>query len=126
MRGLFRALNDRDVDAIVTEFYAPDAEFMPALEGELEGTVYRGTNRLRAFYDDLYSVWEFLRAEISDVREVGDVVLARGRVTARGKSSGVDLDRSWTYALRLADGKIVWHRNFLDHAEALEALELRP
>jgi len=124
VRGLMAALNGRDVDAMVKTFYSPEAEFTPALQAALEGTVYRGSREIRAYYDELYGVWDELRVEVEDLRDLGDTVLGTGRVMARGRSSGVSLDRAWTFAFKLVDGKVVWHRNFLDHADALEALGL--
>jgi ketosteroid isomerase-like protein len=69
-------------------------------------------------------VWEDLRVETTEVRDFGETVLATGRVIARGKASGVGLDRSWSFLFRLRDGKVLWHRNFLDPAEARRAAEL--
>jgi ketosteroid isomerase-like protein len=124
VRGLIAALNRRDVEAMVGEFYTADAEFIPALQAALEGTVYRGSAAIRAYYEEIYDVWEELRVEATDLRGLGDIVLATGRVVARGKASGVALDREWAFAFKLVDRKVVWQRNFFGLAEALRVLGL--
>jgi hypothetical protein len=50
VRRLVAALNDADVDAMVGDFYSHEAEFVPAMQAALEGTVYRGTDEIRGYY----------------------------------------------------------------------------
>ena len=123
VRGLVAALNDRDVDAMVTRFYSPQAEFIPALQAALEGTVYRGSAEIRGYYDELYELWEDFRVDVADISVAQDAVLAIGRVIATGKASGLRLDRTWTFVFKLRNGRVVWHRNFLDDAEAHDAVK---
>jgi ketosteroid isomerase-like protein len=124
VRSLVAALNARDVDAMVGDFYAPDAEFVPAMQGALEGTVYRGSDEIRAYYDEIYAVWDQLRVDLDDVRQSGDTVFATGSVTLRGKTSGVELVRPWAFVFELAAGRVCRQRNFIDRDGALEAAGL--
>jgi len=124
VRGLVEALNRVDIEAMVSDYYASDAEFIPALQAAVEGTVYRGSDQIRAYYEEMNGVWDELRVELQDVRDLGNTVAATRRVRARGKSSGAELDAPWTFAFKLASGKVVWQRNFADHPGALKAVGL--
>jgi ketosteroid isomerase-like protein len=124
VRRLVAALNDADVDLMVGRFYTQDAEFAPAVQAALEGTVYRGSDQIRAYYREIYGVWDKLRVSLEHVTDVGDSVLATGSVTLRGKSSGAELVAPWTFLFELADGKVRRQRNFIDRAEALRAVGL--
>jgi ketosteroid isomerase-like protein len=124
VRRLVAALNDADVDLMVGRFYTHDAEFAPAVQAALEGTVYRGSDQIRAYYREIYGVWDKLRVSLEHVTDVGDSVLATGSVTLRGKSSGAELVAPWTFLFELADGKVRRQRNFIDRAEALRAVGL--
>jgi ketosteroid isomerase-like protein len=122
VRRLVAALNDADVDAMVRDYYTHEAEFIPAVQAAVEGTVYRGTAEIRSYYEEIYSVWDELRVDLDEVTDAGDSVLATGSVTLRGKTSGVELVRPWTFVFELADGKVCWQRNFTDQADALKAV----
>jgi hypothetical protein len=39
VQRMIAALNRRDIDTVVVELDSPDAEFIPAMQGALEGTV---------------------------------------------------------------------------------------
>jgi len=124
VRELVAALNSADVDAMVHEFYSRDAEFVPAMQAALEGTVYRGSDQIRAYYTEIYGVWDKLHVQLEDLTDAGAAVLATGSVTMRGKTSGAELARPWTFVFELADGKVRRQRNFTDHAEAIKAVGL--
>jgi ketosteroid isomerase-like protein len=124
VRRLVAALNSSDVDAMVRDFYAPDAEFMPAVQAALEGTVYRGSDQIRAYYHEIYGVWDKLRVELDGLTNAGDAVLATGSVTVRGKTSGAEMSRPWTFVFELVDGLVCRQRNFTDHTAALKAVGL--
>ena len=56
-------------------------------------------------------------------RDLGDIVLALGRLRARYKS-GVRLDSEIGWLTRYRDGLGVWGRGYQSHAQALEAAGL--
>jgi ketosteroid isomerase-like protein len=124
VRKLVAALNEADVDAMVADFYTHEAEFIPAVQAALEGTVYRGSDEIRAYYEEIYAVWDRLQVNLEDLRDVGDTVFAAGSLMLRGKASGVELVRPWAFVFRLAGGKICWQRNFTDRGDALKAVGL--
>ena len=57
-----------------------------------KATVYRGHEGVRDLWRDLDDVFEERRVEFAEIREVGDRVLATGRLHARGKGSGVETE----------------------------------
>jgi ketosteroid isomerase-like protein/gamma-glutamylcyclotransferase (GGCT)/AIG2-like uncharacterized protein YtfP len=114
IRGLVAALNRMDVDAMVVDFYTPDAEFVPAVQAELEGTVYRGSDAIRAYYDEVREVWEELHVDLDDVREAGGTVIANGSLTLRGRTSGAELVRPWGFVFELENGRVRRQTNFAD------------
>ena len=79
VRRVFDAINRRDVQAVL-EAYHPDAD-MSTLTSELvQGKAYRGHTGIREYFSSFADVWEELRLEPQEIRDlVADVlVVARG------------------------------------------------
>jgi ketosteroid isomerase-like protein len=117
--------NRRDFDALLEEL-DPEVEWHPAMQALLggEATVYRGPEGAREALRDLFDSFAELHLEISEVRDLGDRVLAHGRMRGRGTESGVEIESPWAYLLEFRNGKAIWVRAFLDPGEALGAEEL--
>jgi ketosteroid isomerase-like protein len=123
VRGVHRAFNGRDVEAIVA-VWDEQAEFMPVMSA-LEGAVYLGHEGLRRWMQEVDEDWDVFEAHGDEYRDLGDAVLALGRWHARGRASGIVLDvQTAAWLVRLRDGKVVWYRTFSDRAEAFEAAGL--
>jgi ketosteroid isomerase-like protein len=91
------AYNRRDIEAMLVIWH-PEAEWYPFTFEEIE-------------------------ASVEEVRDLGDTVLALGRLRARFRS-GVALDSEIGWLTRYRDGLGVWGRAYQSHAEALEAAGL--
>ena len=117
IRRLVEAFNDRDLDAMA-QVMEPGAELYP-LRAQLEGKVYRGYDGLREMLADFDQDWDFVRMDAEEFREAGDQVVVLGRLRARGRTSGVDLDVPMGFVWRLRDGKVVYARSFSEPADAL-------
>jgi ketosteroid isomerase-like protein len=117
--------NRRDFDALLEEL-DPEVEWHPAMEALLGGkaTVYRGREGARQALQDLFDSFAALHLEISEVRDLGDRVLANGWMRGRGTESGVEIESPWAYLLEFKNGKAIWVPAFLDPREALEAAGL--
>jgi ketosteroid isomerase-like protein len=63
-------------------------------------------------------------ASISECRDLGDAVIAFGRLRGQFKS-GVALETEIAWVARYRGGLLVWGRVFRTRAEALEAVGLR-
>src|SRR3954447_2824379 len=83
-RGL-DAGNRRDIESFL-ETLDPEVEWHPGLAALLEGeaTVYRGREEVREMFQDLFEAFADLRFEISEIRDLGDRVLAVGEMRGRG------------------------------------------
>jgi uncharacterized protein len=118
--------NRRDVEALVAAAH-PDIEWHPAILMMLSGkeTVYRGHEGVRQLMKDIDETLAVIHVEFSEFHDLGDRVLAVGRIKTRGTTSGVDTEAPVGYVADLRDGKFVRVRTYLDPIEALEAAGLR-
>jgi ketosteroid isomerase-like protein len=117
------ASNRLDIEALLEEL-DPEVEWHSAVAG-MGGEVYRGVEGVRELFRDAAEVFTRVTFEVSDIRDLGDRVLALGRLRARGHESGVQTEVSFNQLVDFKDGKAVRVRTYLDHKEALEAAELR-
>ena len=113
-----------DIDEI-ERWIAPDAELRP-LRAQLEGITYRGHEGLRRLWDDLNTDWDQLELPVEQMRDGGEVVLALGRLTARGRASGVELDVPIGQVWELRDGKVVRMEAYSEPADAVRAAGFDP
>jgi ketosteroid isomerase-like protein len=126
VRGSLDAWNRDDLEAFLATL-DPDLEWHTAIEGTAEGedTVFRGHVGAR-------QVWENYRGEVfgqleiwgEELRDLGDSVLRLGHLRIRGRTSGVEIESEFAMIIVLRDGLIVASRDYLSHAEALEAAGL--
>jgi ketosteroid isomerase-like protein len=102
----------------------PELEWHSAIVGGAEGNVYRGHEGFRRWYADSFESFEELRNEWSEFRDLGDRVLALGRVRARGRESGVEIDSPMGWVATIRRGKLLKAEGFLSRDKALEAAGL--
>src|SRR5215211_5344108 len=118
--------NRHDFDAMLEEL-DPAVEWHPVVEAMLRGeaTVFRGREEVRKWLQDLVEAFDDFRFEVLEFRDLGDELLAFGRMHAHGTESGVEIDSPLAWLVRSKDGKAIWVRSYLDPKEALEAAGLR-
>src|SRR3954469_1185369 len=83
--GTTEAVNRRDVPGLL-RFADPEIQFEPQV-AVLQGR-YEGHEGLRAFYADIFETYEVFQVHFSDVRDLGNQVLALGSASVVGKGSG--------------------------------------
>ncbi len=105
-------------------FMDPNGELYSAIIGGAEGKVYRGHAGFRSWFAETEVAFETLSTDLTEFRDLGDRVLGFGRVHARGRESGVELDSATGWLFTLREGKIVRAEGYLDPAKALEAAGL--
>ena len=119
------AYNRRDVEAVLA-FLDHEIEWYPLLPVMLggEATVYRGREGGREVIRDLDEAFPDLQADLSEVRDLGEQVLAIGHLRGRGKESGVLTQSEIAWLAEFKDGKAIRIREYLNPEEALEAAGL--
>jgi ketosteroid isomerase-like protein len=123
VREAVDAFNRRDLDAYLA-LMEPDVELTP-YERAVEGLgPYRGHSGVRTWWQETLAVLPDLRAELDQLRDLGDMVFARGRLHGTGAQSGAPIERTLWMAVEVRDRKAVsWH-TFETQAEALKAVGL--
>ena len=86
--------------------------------------MYRGHEGVRDLWRDLDDAFEARRVEYTEIRELGGRVLATGRLHARGKGSGAEVESPYGIVCDFENGKAIRVRTFLDADKALEAAGL--
>jgi ketosteroid isomerase-like protein len=120
------AQNRRDVQSMLDELDA-EVEWHSAIVGSLdrEAAVFCGHIGVRELYRDLWEAFDELRVEYSEVRDLGDRIIAFGRWIARGEGSGADTAAFLATVVDFRNGKAIRVRTYLNRQQALEAAGLR-
>lgn len=117
------AFNRRDIDAFLA-LSDPEVEFSPPNMGLEGGGAFRGHDGVRSWWANLLGVSPDFSAEFDEVRDLGDVTVARIRIHGHGVRSGAPMEQtSWQFA-EWRHNKCVRWRTFRSEAEALEAAGL--
>ena len=123
VRRAFDAFNRRDLDAFLALCH-PDVEFV-AYAMQLEGgDPYRGHEGVRAWWETIFAVYPDFRADIEELRDLGDLIITRARMHGRGVESAAPMDQEVWQVGRPRDGKVIGWRFFRSESEALEAAGL--
>jgi ketosteroid isomerase-like protein len=118
-----QAFNRRDLDAWLV-LADRNVEFTP-LNLELEGGSYRDHDGVRRFWEDYLTVFPDFSVEVDEVRDLGEVTVARVRLRGHGTGSDVPFEQPiWQVVKWRRQRCVSWH-SFRSEAEALEAAGLR-
>jgi ketosteroid isomerase-like protein len=125
VRRVYDAVARRDPDAVL-DLYDPEVEWDSSRSpfSRLVGgsRVYRGHEGLRAWFREYYEAWESIEEECKELIDAGDQVISVVSTRARGRASGVEVERAGYAAVwTIREGKIVRVVWFETRAEALEA-----
>jgi len=119
-RQAYSAFLDQDLDRFLA-LLDPEIEVVPIIGSDLAGTVYRGHEGIRDWWDHFFAVFRNFEVDLEEVRDLGDQVIATSRFQSEGSESGAHPDLVvWTVS-ELRNDKIVSWRTFRSEAEALEA-----
>ena len=124
-RGL-EAGNRGDVETLLG-ILDPEVEWHSALHALLGGEqmVFRGHDGVREMLRDLNDAFDEIQIEISEIRDLGDRLVAIGHTRNRGRESGAETESPIAFVVEFKDGKAISLRAYLDPDEALEAAGLR-
>jgi ketosteroid isomerase-like protein len=122
------AYNRRDLAAASAGF-SPDLTYYPYrefVEAGLTDACYHGPAGYRAYIESTYEVWGAdVRLEPTELIDLGGRLVVLADMPMRAQASGVPLGETYAAVATLKDGRIIEHRDFLNQAEALEAVGLR-
>jgi ketosteroid isomerase-like protein len=119
------AYNRRDAGAFLEDAH-PDVEWRPVFQTLLGGgaTVFRGHDAIRRMFREVDESLAAIDAEWSDIRDLGERVVATGRLRIRGRESGVETESPLGIVVDFSEGKVLRVQTFLDPAQALDAAGL--
>ncbi len=129
------AFNRGDIDAFVEGLDA-EVEWHPVFQVVMLGgvaEVYRGHEGVREELREWYETLGEVQVAISETRDLGERIVAIGRVRARGQESGapvefpesgIDVPGEMGQVIEVVDGRIQSLRLFFAWEEALEAAGL--
>ena len=121
VRRFYDAYERGDLDSAFTAF-DPEVE---AYDHDIpESREYRGFAGLLRWQADWEASWASWRWEAEDFIDAGERVVAVLRVHAKGRESGVEVERVDGAVWTLREGKCVRHDYYGSRAEALEAAGL--
>jgi len=106
-----------DADAF-RETLHPDIEWSPFEENHTPSRGIEGAMRIRNGWID---TWDHMQAEVEQVVEEDDSVVASIHIRGRGKTSGAEVEVRLHMHFKVRDGKIVYLFEHTDRAAALEA-----
>jgi ketosteroid isomerase-like protein len=124
VRVVFDAFNRRDIESALAvvdddvEFFAPTAEIAN------EGRAYVGHEGMRKYYEDVAMVWKELEVTPTEIREVGDAVLALGRVYGRAEGGYIQ-DSPAQWVMRFHGGRVRWIHVYTNRSAAFAEVGLR-
>jgi ketosteroid isomerase-like protein/predicted HD phosphohydrolase len=116
-RRAIAALDSRNAEALVAICH-PDVEWWPALTLGEEGGPYLGHEGVRRYVRDLDAAWELFEIEIEDGRAVADRLLMMCSIHARGRRSGIRVDREAAVFYRVRTDLVVGARTLLGRSLA--------
>jgi ketosteroid isomerase-like protein len=119
--AFIRGFEADDVGHFLREFASPEIEYKPMEEAE----VIRGYEAYLDYLNRWVEVWEGLSWEIEDLIDAGDQVVSVIRMRGRGKETGMEVAMRYFMVSTFQKGKVVRAVEYLDRAEALEAVGLR-
>jgi ketosteroid isomerase-like protein len=127
MRQGCEAANRRDF-ALVFLIFDPKIEFRyPDVGGFAfpdQLGVHRGYEGYLGVWDAGDEAWEDLRLEYEEVIDFGDRLLATGRYSGHGRSTGISLNEPVFQLFTLQRGFVIRQEDFADRDQALKAVGL--
>jgi ketosteroid isomerase-like protein len=117
------AFSRHDLDAFLA-ICDPDIELV-SRHLELDGSGHlRGHAAVRRWWETLLSVYPDFTSEIEEVRDLGDVTVARHHFRGQGIESGAQLEQRHWQVTRWRHRKAVWWRSLPTEAEAIAVARL--
>ena len=124
---MVEAFNRRDLEAVAIG-YQLDLEYYPYrefVEAALAEPCYHGPSGYRTYVQAQNEVWGVdVRLEPTELIDLGDRIVLLADMPMRAQASGVALAETYAGISTMKDGRVIRVCDFLDQAEALEAVGL--
>ena len=126
LKRILEAGSRGDFDTMI-ELLDPAVEWHSAILGPMRGqtSVVRGQGGVPTMFQDFYDAFSESGVELSEVRDLGDRVVAIGCIRTRGKVSGAETEAPWSCVADFKDGRAIRVRTYLEPEAALAAAGLR-
>lgn len=103
VRGGYEAFNRRDVDTVLA-LLDPDIVFRMAMDPMGVHPLFRGRDGVRELFATLWQSFDEFRAELAEVTDMGDVVVAGGRMVARRSGEADPTKFKFSHFWRVREG----------------------
>jgi ketosteroid isomerase-like protein len=127
VRRIYEAALRRDA-ATVLALYDPGVELDASRIGvsmhPSGGDAYHGHDGLRDLFRDWHEAWGKIQYDYEELIDAGEEVVAVVSRHARGRASGVEVERPFALLWTLRDGKVIRVVWYLTREEALKAAGL--
>jgi ketosteroid isomerase-like protein len=123
-RAQYERWNAREFEAWIDSF-DPEVEYTSVVSSIDGGGAYRGHEGLRRFVSNYFEGWEDFQLEPTEYFDAGPKVAVVMTAVARGRGSGVRVERELAHVWTFRDGRAIRHESFASREEALEAAGLR-
>jgi ketosteroid isomerase-like protein len=120
VKSIFRGWDEAGVDGMLP-FFHEDIEYLPFEEG---GAIH-GHDALRRYFERWMEPWEEFHVGATEFRHSGDSVFNGVDMKGRGRGSGVETTMESWQVWRFREGRATRWEEYLNRAEALEAVGLR-
>jgi len=118
------AFSRRDLDGFLAICH-PEIELV-SRHLALSGSDHlRGHAAVRRWWESLLSVYPNFTSEVEEVRDLGDVTVARQHFRGQAIGSGAPMEQTAWPVTEWRDGKAIWWRSCSTEAEAIEGAGLR-
>jgi ketosteroid isomerase-like protein len=127
MRLAIEAYNRGDLASASVGLH-PDSEYHPYrefVEAGLTEPCYHGPSGYIAYITATYEVWgDGVKLYPTELIDLGDRLLLLADMPMRAQASGISLSEKYGSVMTIKDGKVIHVQDYLDQAEALEAVGL--
>lgn len=110
---------------VTIALYAPDAVYEDAVLPDHVGESYRGLDGFVRAAEAWIEPLEWLLVELDQIIDADERVVSLHRARLKMRHTEIEFESPLAYIFTFQDGKVVHHRAFVDHAEALETVGLQ-
>jgi ketosteroid isomerase-like protein len=122
VKSMYAAFMNGDIDMILAGT-DPNIDWKSNADPALLpwGGERKSLGEIRAFFSEIANNVDFESFTPTEFHAGSDFVLVLGRSSGRMKQSGAHFDDEWAHFFRIANGKVIVYRQYLDTHGAVQA-----